>query len=477
MVSADRLPTVTVYAAFAPSTDLKQVLQYTMNQAPPATYQFGFAASSGSVVDTHLIGNVAASTVGPIDTTPPVITINGGPTAFAGTTTPMLSGTTDAAPASTITIQVGTQKLITTVAPDGTWNATPPPTITISGGAKALTNLVRPTISGTSTGAAGRTVTVAVGGQKLTVVVSPAGAWSVVPATLTEGSHSVAVTVSATSGLKGTSSQTLTVDPIAPAIAIGGGSAMSTLSATPTISGRVNLPAGSSITVAVDGVAHTVAVSPTLTWSFTSPRLPVGAHAIVVSATDAAGNVGTQKQRLTVVPVLSIDGGSARLTNDATPTISGTTDAPSGTVVTVKLAGKTLTGTVTEAGTWSVTSESLSSAGYPVVATVRDAAGNVRTAWQNLKIDTIAPSIKIDGGSIATTKSATPTISGRVDVPAGTSISVAVDGVDQHVVVSPTRTWSLTSPHLKAGVHTVVVSATDAAGNVGTQRQRLTVTA
>src|SRR5664280_2608098 len=72
-VSPDRFPTVTVYAAFSPGADLKQVLQYTMTDAAPATYQFGFTASSGSVVDTHLIGNVSASTVAPVDTTPPVV--------------------------------------------------------------------------------------------------------------------------------------------------------------------------------------------------------------------------------------------------------------------------------------------------------------------------------------------------------------------------------------------------------------------
>ena len=177
-----------------------------------------------------------------------------------------------------------------------------------------------------------------------------------------------------------------------------------------------------------------------------------------------------------MVPVLSIDGGPARLTKDAAPTITGTTDAPIGTPVTVTVAGQTLTGTVTAPGIWSVTSHALPSTVYPVKATVRDAVGNVRTAWQNLTVDTIAPAIVIDGGSVASTKSATPTISGRVNVPAGSSINVAVDGVTHEVVVSSTRTWSVTSQKLAAGAHTVVVTATDAAGNIGTQRQRLTVT-
>ncbi len=607
-VSPDRFPTVTVYAAFAPGATPAQVLQYTMTDAAPATYQFGFTAASGSVVDTHLIGNVSASTVAPIDTTPPVLTITGGASALVATTTPKLSGTTDAAAGSTVTVLVGSQKLSATVGPDSTWSVTPAvlaqgpvtvsvsatdaagntgtatqaltvdtvapavtitggasaasasatprvagttdapqgtavnvkisdqvltatvqadgawsvtpatlgngtvtisatttdpagnigtatqllaiavpaptptpapssaaPTITISGGATALSNLARPTISGTSTGVAGRSATVSVGGQSLTSSISPTGDWSVVPTVLTQGSNRVVVVVSTSSGLSATSSQILKVDTIAPAIVIDGGLAVSTESATPTISGRVDVPAGSSISVGVDGVAREVLVSSTRTWSVTSSRLTASSHTVVVSATDAAGNVGTQRQRLTVIPVLSIEGGAARLTNEATPTISGTTDAPVGTPVTVTVAGQTLIGTVTAPGTWSVTSHTLPSTVYPVAAKVQDAVGNVRTAWQNLTVDTIAPAIVIDGGSVASTSSATPTISGRVNVPAGSSMSVVVDGVAREVVVSSTRTWSVTSPSLTAGAHTVVVSATDAAGNVGTQQQRLTV--
>jgi len=151
---------------------------------------------------------------------------------------------------------------------------------------------------------------------------------------LTQSSHRVTVVVWADSGLGATSYQALTVDWTAPAIVISGGSAASTSSHTPTISGRTDLPADRKINVVVDEVAQQAVVSSTLTWSVTPSTLTAGAHTVVVSATDPAGNVGTGRQRLTVIPVLSIDGGASRLTNS--PTISGTTDAPSGTPVTVR---------------------------------------------------------------------------------------------------------------------------------------------
>ena len=520
-VSPDRFPTVTVYAAFPADADLKPVLQYTMTDPAPATYQFGFAAASGSVVDTHLVGNVSASTVTPLDTTPPVVTISGGPTALVATTTPTLSGTTDAAAGSTMTVLVGSQRLSATVGSDGSWSATPAvlaqgsvsvsvsatdaagntgtatqqltiaipapivvstptpaavtPTITITGGATVLSNQAKPTISGTSNGVAGRTATVAVGGQTLTSAISPTGDWSVVPSALGQGNQRVTVKVSASSGLTVTSTQILTVDTIAPSIVIDGGSVASTKSATPTISGRINVPSGSKIRVSVDKVSHEVLVSATRTWSLPSPDLAVGTHTVVVSAADAAGNVGTVQQRLTVVPALSIDGGPSRLTNDATPTISGKTDAAVGTAVTVAIAGQTLTGAVVAPGSglWTPAHSRPPCTRCWRACVIQP--GTVRTARQSVTVDTIAPSIVVDGGSATSTKSATPTISGRVNVPAGSKIQVVVDTIALEVVVSPTRTWTVTSPQLAAGAHTVVVSATDAAGNVGTQRQRITV--
>ena len=284
-----------------------------------------------------------------------------------------------------MTVLVGSQKLSATVAADGTWNITPavlaegPVSVSVSATDAAGKHRHRDPAThhrhpGTNRGSdpdpgcsdahhhhhrgrdgslqpgqaddqrnihgvAGRTATVSIGGQTLTSTISPKGDWSVVPTALTQGNQRVVVKVLASNGLTATSSQTLTVDTIAPAIVIDGGSTVSTRTATPTITGRINVPAGSKIQVAVDKVSHEVVVSSTRTWSLASPELTAGAHTVVVSATDAAGNVGTVQQRLTVVPALSIDGGSSRLTNDATPTISGTTDAPVGTAVTVTVAG------------------------------------------------------------------------------------------------------------------------------------------
>ena len=86
-------------------------------------------------------------------------------------------------------------------------------------------------------------------------------------------------------------------------------------------------------------------------------------------------------------PVVAIDGGTAAETKDSTPTITGTTDAASGAVVTVGVAGQNLTTEVQGDGTWSVTTAALAAGAHVVTARVRDAAGNAGSATQTLSIE------------------------------------------------------------------------------------------
>ncbi|HSV40141.1 MAG TPA: ice-binding family protein, partial [Nocardioidaceae bacterium] len=86
-------------------------------------------------------------------------------------------------------------------------------------------------------------------------------------------------------------------------------------------------------------------------------------------------------------PTMTIDGGPTAVTKDTTPTITGTSNAPILSPVTVSVNGQTLTTTVTVGGTWSVTSAALLASTYGVVAKVRDPSGNWATATQALTVE------------------------------------------------------------------------------------------
>ncbi|MDY7786240.1 retention module-containing protein, partial [Aeromonas caviae] len=85
-------------------------------------------------------------------------------------------------------------------------------------------------------------------------------------------------------------------------------------------------------------------------------------------------------------------------TNDRTPTLTGTTDAPAGSTVTLVVTDangnqQTLTATVQPDGSFSVdVTTPLAEGGYQVTASVTDPAGNTGTATDDGSVDSTAPS-------------------------------------------------------------------------------------
>jgi Ice-binding-like/Bacterial Ig-like domain len=193
-------------------------------------------------------------------------------------------------------------------------------------------------------------------------------------------------------------------------------------------------------------------------------------------------------------PTVTLTGGATVDINDATPTISGTTDVGSSGVVTVTVAGQTLTATPALAGSWSVTPTILANGTYPVLASTTDGAGNVGSATQQLTIDTVPPVITLDGAPTLLTNNPTATISGTTDAAPGTLITVNVEAQTLSAVVDGTTitesvgaqtltavvqsngTWNV-SPGVPMGegVRTVTASVTDPAGNTSTVTEQLTV--
>jgi hypothetical protein len=173
-------------------------------------------------------------------------------------------------------------------------------------------------------------------------------------------------------------------------------------------------------------------------------------------------------------PVVTINGGESAQTTDTTPTLSGTTDVESPGVVTVTIAGQTLTATPAD-GLWSVTSEILPNGVYPVTASVVDGAGNPGEATQQLVVDTVLPEITITGGATVTTNDPTPTVGGTTDAAEDTVVRVEVGSQSLRALVHAGGTWSVNPSTLADGTHPVSASVSDPAGNESTAVQSLVV--
>ena len=274
------------------------------------------------------------------------------------------------------------------------------------------------------------------------------------PASLSNGVTTVNVLVHDPAGNPGAVVQTLTIDGTPPVVTITGGSTALTNDSTPALAGTTS---DGTVAVAIDGQAVSGVVVDgggwTVPYPSLRPALSGGDHHIAVTGADTAGNFTVVTQTLTVdatLPTIAIDNGSADTTNDQTPTVAGTTNATPGGQVTVTVnAGSPIQATVQANGTWNTTLTLLSPGTYTIVASVSDTAQNIGSFTELLTIDIVAPTLTIDGGLSRTTGDATPTISGTsTGAPAGSTVSVSVDGQSLSTVAVAGGTWTVTAAHL-----------------------------
>lgn len=262
-----------------------------------------------------------------------------------------------------------------------------------------------------------------------------------------------------------------------PVLTIDGGDTAYTTNTTPTLFGTTDLDAPGEVTVTIAG--QTLVATPVNgIWTVTSAILGNGIYLVEAVVTDAAGNLSSATQQLTVdtvPPAIALDGGPAVTTNHATPTLSGTSDVDADTVVLVTIASQNLKALVHADGSWNIRAATLADGTYPVTATVSDPAGNESVATQSITIDTTPPAVAVAGGENASTNDATPTLSGFANVAPGTSVTVIVANQTLTGLVDDDQLWSVTAAALPDGLYRFIVIVSDAAGNETQVEHLLTI--
>jgi hypothetical protein len=365
-------------------------------------------------------------------------------------------------------------------------------------------------LSLSGTAETGSLVTIKDGANVLGTVTATGGVWNYSTSILSEGDHSLSVTATDAAGnVSDASAFTVTIDTlvpntptivtvsddVAPTIGLVTNNG-TTNDKTPTLSGKAE--ALSTVHI-YDGatLVGTVTAASNGDWSFT-PSVELNENQTYnykVTATDAAGNVSLESDPFTLTikttvppPIISSAAdnydpvqnpalANGAYTNDATPTLSGTTGANN----TVNIYdNNNLVDTITAdgSGNWSYTLPTLSNGSHSITATATDAATNTSdySLAYVLNIDTAitTPTITASDdfapvtGTVASggyANDTTPTLSGTAE--AGSLVTIK-DGANVLGTVTATGgVWTYTPAELGDGTtHSFTVTATDAAGNV-----------
>ncbi|PKA30673.1 hypothetical protein CWR41_12490 [Cedecea lapagei] len=400
---------------------------------------------------------------------------------------------------------------------------TQPPTIAIDNltddniinAAEAQQDLI---LSGSTSAQAGQTVTLTLNGKTYQAIVQNDGSWQLsVPAAdvgaLADGNVTINASVSDVAGNSASTDRIGLVDATVPQVTINDFvTDTNTVNYTAhsqaqILSGSVTgAAAGNLVTVTIDGVNYTTAVDAAGNWSLGLPAsviqgLADGTWTIDVSVTDSAGNTGSNSVDVvvnTAKPVIAIN----TLADDdvinaaekgADLALSGTSDQPQGTVITVTLNGIQYTAIADDSGNWTVTVpasavSALGEANYTVTASVTDSAGNNSSTTHDVLVDSALPVITlnaiasddiINASEVATGQ----TLSGKVSGAAnGDTVTVTIGGNTYTTTVKGDLSWSVDVPAdvlsaIGNGDLTVEASVTNGHGNTGTGERDITIDA
>uniref|UniRef100_UPI00372CFDA7 Ig-like domain-containing protein n=1 Tax=Kluyvera intermedia TaxID=61648 RepID=UPI00372CFDA7 len=376
--------------------------------------------------------------------------------------------------------------------------------------AKEITDDNTPTFSGT--GQPGATIQIKDGSGSTiaSAMVGKDGSWTVKLPTQTDGEHTWSVVQIDGSKTTAAGSLTVTVATADATVTLATTAGDNVINASEQSAGfnlsgvSKNLAQGTGLTVTLNGKTYTAEVGANGAWSVNVPAadakaLTDGTWTVAVSGKDAAGNTVSGNQTLNVdtdAPTLSVNAiAQDNIINAAEHgqalTLSGTTNAEAGQIVTVTLNGKNYTATVGNDGTWSLSLnasdvKALAEGDHTLTVNVSDKAGNPTSTTADFSVDTVAPVVTVNtvaGDNVLNTseQGQAHIVSGQAQgAAAGDVVTVLIGGKSYTGVVQADGSWSIGVPAsalgaLGEGNHTISVSVTDAAGNTGNATHNVTL--
>jgi hypothetical protein len=345
------------------------------------------------------------------------------------------------------------------------------------------TNDPTPSLSG-SVGEALVAIEITIGNNTYIATVSN-GIWTIandVVGALDDGYYSIGV--KATDSLGNVVSKVydnaVFVDATAPVVTVG---KVLSIKSSPNLKGTLN-DLSASLAVTVNGKTYTDISFDGNNWRISSGKideLPDGVYDIVAQATDTLGNVGVDAtvDELIVETdelLVSVD---HKVTNDQSPELTGLISSTDATI-TISLLDVEYDATNNGDGSWTLAQGTITPelpAGiYDVAATAFDPIGLVGndTSTNELNIDLEAPKIRINDLS---TFDNTPRITGVIN-NLKSLVTLEINGNTYNAINLGDSTWEVADnviAYLGTGAHLATASATDVAGNTGTNETEIII--
>lgn len=299
---------------------------------------------------------------------------------------------------------------------------------------------------------------------------------------LSDGSHTVLIQATDTSGNSGSASVTFNVDSKGPVIASSIPASNAMTNSAATISVTLSDGAGVDLQGSLDGavVKDASGAVVTGTWSVSGPavifnpatQLAEGKYTVTIYPVDTLGNKGSVTFSFTMdrapptVQSLALSPASPVRAGTVTFTVTFSEAMDTSVQPSVTFAGTAITGAwqgdkKTWKGTYPFTALTGDGTYTVTVKGAKDLAGNTMAdqAAGSFTLDTTAPSAPTVAAVTTPTKTATQLLSGAK--PADTAI--VINGTVR-AALNSAATWSYSYP-LAEGANTLTITARDAAGN------------
>ncbi len=291
------------------------------------------------------------------------------------------------------------------------------------------------------------------------------------PAPLADGSYVFRVRATDAAGNATVRTRAFSVDTVDPTVGVVSGPEGPTNDKTPSFG--FTAEAGAMVECSVDHGTPSYAPCTTATSHTVAAALADGSYVFHVRATDAAGNQASDVQAFSVdtaAPSLSIDSGPSAFTNDTTPSFGFTAEA--GATVQCSVDHGTATYGACTSATTHVVGAPLSE-GTHVFHVRATKIGNDAIVSRTFTVDTTPPSLSIGFGPSGTTNDNTPLFGFTAE--AGATVQCSIDhGTPAYGPCASPATHAAVAP-LPDGAYVFRVRATDAAGNEKTATRAFTV--